>query len=399
MLIRYTKDERGKTVRQALVYTRREHGIDSRVIDPNALRVISHLKSFGFDAYIVGGAVRDLIIGKTPKDFDIVTNAEPARIKRLFRNSRIIGKRFRLVHIFFSDAIFEVSTFRSTVDGTTGNVFGTIEEDVKRRDFTMNALYYDPIKEQVIDYVGGVKDIKARKLKPVIPLKVIFKDDPVRMLRAVKYAVSTGCTIPFTLSWAIRKHAPLLAPVSPSRLTEEIIKILNSGKSAEIVSRLISFDLYMYLQPSASALIDDLAGFKDRYAASLSELDALVVAEPEARLGQKLIFAVRDIVSLAADPSLGSAELWASVYHECRRFIMPMNPPRVELEFAVKQCLKDLGFSPRPPRVRDRRSSRGGNPAEPRGPVDNHQGQDDAPRSRPRRRRRRKPPTPISAGS
>ena len=140
MLFRYSADKNGKPVKKAVIYTKNEHGIQLQNIDADALRVITRLRDAGFDSYIVGGAVRDLIVGKTPKDFDIVTDATPSRIKKIFRNSRIIGRRFRLVHVFFGPKIFEVSTFRSTVDGSVGNSFGTIDEDVMRRDFTLNAL-------------------------------------------------------------------------------------------------------------------------------------------------------------------------------------------------------------------------------------------------------------------
>ena len=135
MLYRYSKDGRGRPVKTAAIYTKKEHKISLDKIDADCLRVVFHLKECGFNTYIVGGAVRDLLTGKTPKDFDIVTNATPSKIKKLFRNSRIIGKRFRLVHVFFGEKIFEVSTFRSTVDGSVGNSFGSIEEDVQRRDF------------------------------------------------------------------------------------------------------------------------------------------------------------------------------------------------------------------------------------------------------------------------
>jgi len=359
MLIRYSSDAKGKAVKKALVYTKDEHGIKRDLIDPDALRIISHLRNYGFEAYLVGGAVRDMLIGKKPKDFDLVTSAEPAKIKRLFRNSRIIGKRFRLVHIFFTDKIFEVSTFRSLADGTIGNSFGTMDEDVQRRDFTLNALYYDPIKEQVVDYVGGFKDIRARRLVPVIPLKTIFRDDPVRMLRAVKYAVSTDCTIPFLVRRAIRKSSVLLQPVSPSRLTEEIIKILNSGKSRRIVAETLKYDLFMYLQPAANSLIDENPQFADAYASSLDKLDELVATADNPRLGAKLIFLVRDLVGIITDWNGLPAEVYNKVYNECRRFVMPMNPPRAELEFAVRQCLKDGGLNIRAPRVRESRRFEG----------------------------------------
>ena len=145
MLVRYSADKNGKPVKKAVIYTNKEHGIQLSKIDPDALYVVSHLRDSGFSGYIVGGAVRDLIVGKTPKDFDIVTDATPSRIKKIFRNSRIIGRRFRLVHVFFGTKIFEVSTFRSIIDGSVGNSFGSMDEDVLRRDFTLNALYYDPL--------------------------------------------------------------------------------------------------------------------------------------------------------------------------------------------------------------------------------------------------------------
>ena len=354
MLIRYSPDAKGKAVQKALIYTKEEHGINIELIDPDAIRIISHLRNYGYEAYLVGGAVRDMIIGKTPKDFDLVTNAEPAKIKRLFRNSRIIGKRFRLVHIFFGQTIYEVSTFRSLADGTTGNSFGTMDEDVQRRDFTLNALYYDPIKEQVIDYVGGVQDLRLRRLKPVIPLKNIFRDDPVRMLRAIKYAVSTDCAIPFMVRCSIRKSAVLLQPISPSRLTEEIIKILNSGRSHGIVTEALNYRMYKYLQPATASLIKDNPKFAKNYLESLISLDALVASGDEQRLGQKLVFILTDLIALITDWKGIPSEVYTNVYNECRQFILPMNPPRMELEFAVRMCLKQGGLNIRTPRIRDK---------------------------------------------
>jgi poly(A) polymerase len=255
VLIRYATDSRGRPVQKAVIYTKNEHSISLDTIDDDAIYVIRRLRETGFDAYLVGGAVRDLIIGKKPKDFDIVTDATPSRIKKIFRNSRIIGKRFRLVHVIFGQKIFEVSTFRSIVDGSVGNAFGTMDEDVQRRDFSLNALYYDPIREQVIDYVNGVKDIRKGIVRPVIPLDRIFVEDPVRMLRAVKYGATTGCRLPWSLKRKIRKSSNLLSPVSPSRLTEELMKIINSGHSYEIVSGAMDTDLYVYLQPAATNMM------------------------------------------------------------------------------------------------------------------------------------------------
>ncbi len=384
MLIRYSQDAKGRAVRKAVIYTKNEHGIPGDYIDSDAIRIITHLRNNGFEGYIVGGAVRDLLIGKKPKDIDIVTNAEPAKIKRLFRNSRIIGKRFRLVHIFFGPRIYEVSTFRSIAGGSIGNEFGTMDDDVQRRDFTINALYYDPLKEQVIDYVGGVKDIRNRELVPVIPLPVIFNDDPVRMIRAVKYATTTGCRIPGKLGRAMRKKAELLQPVSPSRLTEEILKIINSGKAAPIVSRLLQYDLFMYLQPAACSLLDGNAGFSVQYQKDLEQLDALVVSGEDVRLGRKLAFLVSALINIITDWSGRPMEVYTHVYRECRRFIMPMNPPRIELEFAIRHCLKEGGLAIRPAKSRGKMRNPDG--------TENRDKNADAPSGRGRRRRRRSIP-------
>lgn len=364
MLFRYTSDKNGRPVKAAVIYTETEHCINKADIDPDALRVLKQLKSYGFEAYIVGGAVRDLLLKKEPKDFDLVTDATPARIKKMFRNSCIIGKRFRIVHIFFGRKIFEVTTFRSFAEGTTiGNAFGTIEEDVHRRDFTLNALYYDPAKNHIIDYVGGVKDIRAGKIVPVIPLRQIFCEDPVRMLRAVKYAASTGFKMSFFLKRKIASSAHLLAPVSPSRLTEELVKILNSNYAAEIAELALQSGLYMYLQPAASVLIAEKKDFAAAYFKSLQELNEFNKHNHDERLGAKIVYIIRDFIdnltdwdaeikSLNAPKSahegisvrISAAELYKCTWRECRSFVLPMNPQRTELEYAVRFCLKKLGI-------------------------------------------------------
>ena len=356
MLIRYATDEKGKPVKKAIVYTKDEHHIPRNKIDPDAFFVVAQLRNAGFDAYIVGGAVRDLIIGKHPKDFDIVTSATPSKIKRLFRNSRIIGKRFRLVHVFFGEKIFEVSTFRSIAEGSIGNVFGTIDEDVQRRDFSLNALYYDPIKEQVIDYVHGVEDLRRKVVRPIIPLDRIFEEDPVRMLRAVRYSATTGCKLPFALKRKIRKSAHLLSPVSPSRLTEEMLKIVNSGHAYDIVMAAISCDLYMYLQPSACAMLYADKDFEKRYMEHLKELDSLVAENGDTRLGKKLSFIIYDFITGLTDwkqeiaTKSAAGELYTKTWRECRNFVLPMNPQRTELEFAIRDSLKKLGVGIRIPK-------------------------------------------------
>ena len=367
MLIRYGTDANGRPVKKAVVYTQTEHLISNKNIDPDALQIINRLRDAGFTAYIVGGAVRDLIVGNKPKDFDIVTDATPSQIKRIFRNSRIIGRRFRLVHVVFGSKIFEVSTFRSNAEGSVGNDFGTIEEDVQRRDFTMNALYYDPIQEHVIDYVGGMRDIKKHVLRPVISIDRIFVEDPVRMLRAIKYSATTHAKMPYSLRHKIRSSAGLLSQVSPSRLTEELLKIINNVYAWEIVQEALDTDLFIYLQPSATGLIYERRDYEKNYMESIRKLGELNKTEPEARLGKKLLFLIKDFVATLTDwqketeGKYSYTELYGKTWAECRNFVLPMNPVRKELEFAVKAALSELGVKahqPKPQKPQNQKNSK-----------------------------------------
>ena len=348
MRFRYSTDVNGKLVKKALVYTFEEHGIDNGDIDRQAIYIVERLKANGFETYIVGGAVRDLILGKKPKDFDIVTAANPARIKKIFHNARIIGNRFRLVHVFFGPRIFEVSTFRSIKDGPTGNIFGSIEDDVLRRDFTVNALFYDPVKQIVVDFVGGMKDIKDKKIRPIIPINKIFTDDPVRMIRAVKYGAVTGFKIPLLLHRKIKKQSSLLASVSSSRLTEEIFKIIHSSCADRIVDDLDNAGLYQYLQPSAAAMFKTDPGFKSQYLKSLSVLNT---EEFKNLPGQTLSALIRDYLEKTADwtgtadPKIPLQERYKAAFIAARKFVLPLNPPRIELDMAVKLLFAEHGVT------------------------------------------------------
>jgi len=341
MRFRYSAEENGKLVRKAVVYTRDEHGINFEDVDSEAVGIVRRLKDAGYESYIVGGAVRDLILKKKPKDFDIVSEANPSRIKRIFRNSRVIGRRFKLVHVYFGPRIFEVSTFRSLKDGLTSNTFGTIDDDVLRRDFTMNALFYDPGQQIVVDYVGGMKDIRSKLVKPVIPLAIIFKDDPVRMIRAVKYSAATGFTLPLSLRWKIKTDSPLLASISPSRLTEEIFKIVHSSQAACIVEALDDMGLYAYLQPQAAQLMKENSAFRDRYLRSMSALNQ---AGYKGLPGEAIGALVNDYIEDIADWEQGITENYRACYTAARRFIRPMNPPRFELDHAVRRVFATHGI-------------------------------------------------------
>jgi poly(A) polymerase len=348
LLIRYRTSPEGKHIARALVYTSEEHRIDLKGVDPDALRIVQRLREQGHESYIVGGAVRDLLLGRIPKDFDIVTDAEPPRIKRIFRNARVIGRRFRLVHVYAGPKIFEVSTFRSIANGTVGNEYGTIDEDALRRDFTCNALYFDPIQAQLVDYVGGYRHIQAKRIVPVIPLKSIFSEDAVRMIRCVKYATTSGFKIPLLTRLAIKRDADLLAGASASRLTEEFLKILGSGKSAKIFEGLEGFGLLKHIVPKAAELISSSKAARANFLAELGELDAIGTdGGREKRLALLIAHFIKAFLESLPGALADTPEAYQEALREARGFLSPLNLPRVELEAAVLVVFKKRGISPR----------------------------------------------------
>jgi poly(A) polymerase len=361
--VRYRYSQKnGRAEKQAVIYSQDEHHIQFSDIDGSAFSVCSMLQKVGYETYIVGGAVRDLLLKRKPKDFDIATEARPPEIKRVIRNSRLIGRRFKLVHVFFGQKIIEVSTFRSIKDGTIGNTFGKIEEDVMRRDFTMNALFYDPVKQLLLDYVGGVNDIRAKTVKPIIPAGVIFKEDPVRMIRAVKYCAMAGWTLPAALYSKIRSQAPLLETVSPSRLTEEITKIIKSSSAPEIIKSLEDLNLFKYLQPAASALIKSDKAFAEKYFTSLAA--PTEGKEKDGRVVSYLNGLIEDYLELATDWSLftekTAQDFYKETFKKIRAFIQPMNPPRAELEGAIRAIFTKQGLTVKKLRLQSRFSMRRG---------------------------------------
>jgi poly(A) polymerase len=226
---------------QPSILERSKHPISRRDIDPNVLKILYRLIAADYAGYLVGGGVRDLMMGRRPKDFDVATSAHPQQVRDLFRNSRLIGRRFRLVHVFFGPQNIEVATFRRRAEDVPegddpmirhDNTFGTPEEDAFRRDFTINALFYDPRSFQVIDYVGGVADLEARLIRTVGDPDVRMREDPVRMIRAVRFATKLDFEIEAATRAAIERHSGDLAKSSVPRLVEEIFRTL-SFKGAE----------------------------------------------------------------------------------------------------------------------------------------------------------------------
>lgn len=278
---------------EPVIVPRAEHTISRRDIDADALKVLYRLQQAQHTAYLVGGGVRDLLLGRRPKDFDIGTSAHPYEVKKLFRNCWIIGRRFRLAHVKFGLKTIEVATFRKNVpdpppdaapeeptvvasspapltqDGLIrrDNTFGTPEEDAFRRDFTVNALFYDIATFSIIDYVGGLEDLEKRVIRSIGDPMVRFVEDPVRMLRAAVFAARLGFTIDQLVADAIHELRPLIAKASPARLLEEYFKILRSGYAEASFRMLNELGLLELMTP-------ELADPDDGVWDSLARLDA-----------------------------------------------------------------------------------------------------------------------------
>src|SRR5512136_675087 len=238
------------------ILPRPEHTVSRKAIDADALKILYRLKNHGFVAYLVGGGVRDLLLGRKPKDFDIGTSAHPQQVKRLFKNCFIVGRRFRLCHVRFGKKIVEVSTFRRQAEPEgeetlirRDNTFGTPEEDAFRRDFTVNALFYDIATFSIIDYVGGLADLRAGVVRTIGDPDVRFREDPVRMLRAVALASRLGFTVDPPTDQAIRRHRLEIGRSAPARLLEEYYKILRAGASESTFRRLVEVGLLESISP------------------------------------------------------------------------------------------------------------------------------------------------------
>ena len=338
---------------------RDQHVISRRDISPNALRVLYRLREAGYGAFLVGGAVRDLLIGQHPKDFDVATDATPEQVKHLFRNCRLIGRRFRLAHVVFGREIIEVATFRAgggddgTGDRETGddgrvlrdNIYGTIEEDALRRDFTANALYYAIEDFSVRDYVGGFEDVAHRVLKLIGDPDTRYREDPVRMLRAVRLAAKLHFNIHPTAADPMPRLAPLLREASSARLFEECLKLFLAGHAEASFLGLEAHGLLPVLFPETAAalksnrsgalrrmLLQGLRGTDARIAAdepvspaflfalllwpaycrALAELQAqgMHVAEAERRAADRVTVHQFAMVALPRRFSLPMQEIW-----------------------------------------------------------------------------------------
>lgn len=330
-----------------MIISRAQHPISRALVSENALKVLHRLKDAGYASLLVGGCVRDLMLGREPKDFDVVTDASPEQIHKLFRNARLIGRRFRLAHIRFGREIIEVATFRALPrtageDDANGraagdamaaagrllrdNVFGTQEEDALRRDFTINALYYNIRDFSVLDYVGGAADLEQGRLRMIGESEVRYREDPVRMLRAVRFAAKLGFRIEADTARPIRELAPLLRQVPPARLFEEVLKLFHGGCAAETYELLRQFGLFAYLFPRTEAsLSHEESGFpRTLVAQALRNTDERI--ERHKSVTPAFLFAVL---------------LWYPVQEVVRRFVGQGINPNDALIRAAEHVLRE----------------------------------------------------------
>ncbi|MGZ8289412.1 MAG: polynucleotide adenylyltransferase PcnB [Telluria sp.] len=264
------KDQRDPT--EPVVLGAAEHGIDPKLLSSNAIRVTQTLQEAGFKAFVVGGAVRDLLLGVKPKDFDIATNATPEEVKKLFRRAFIIGRRFQIVHVMFGQDLLEVTTFRGAGAANApkdehgrvlrDNSFGPQHEDAMRRDFTINAMYYDPATQEVLDYHGGIADIRDKILRIIGQPEARYREDPVRMLRVVRFAAKLQFTIEPNTREPIPVMAPLIDNVPAARVFDEMLKLLMSGHALACLQQLRKEGLHHGLLPLLDVVLEQPIGMK-----------------------------------------------------------------------------------------------------------------------------------------
>ncbi len=320
------------------VIPRAQHAISRKSISSGALRVLYRLHEAGHRACLVGGAVRDLLLGGHPKDFDVATDATPEQVRALFRNCRLIGRRFRLAHVVFGREIIEVATFRGSSDDGSGdrhlvdrrlvrdNVYGTIEEDAVRRDFTVNALYYDISDFSVLDSVGGMDDLQHRVLRLIGDPEQRYREDPVRMLRAARLAAKLGFEIEAATAAPFAALGPLLAEAPPARLFDESLKLFMSGHGLASFRALERHGLLQHVFPATARVLgsDDSAAFRKLVERTLANTDARVREDkpvtPAFLFAALLWEPVRRMARAAIDSGTDPAVAWSQatdrVLHE-----------------------------------------------------------------------------------
>ncbi|OGV26548.1 MAG: poly(A) polymerase [Legionellales bacterium RIFCSPHIGHO2_12_FULL_37_14] len=325
------------SIEKKYLISRQKHRVSKAHISPNALTVINKLRSAGFEAYVVGGCIRDLLVNKQPKDFDVATNATPAEVRKLFRNARIIGRRFKLIHVWFQREIIEVATFRAGVTADEqqmtnergmiirDNAYGNIKDDAFRRDFTINSLYYAIESGDLIDLTGGVPDIKNKQVRIIGKAEQRYQEDPVRMLRAIRFAAKLDFTIEENTKKPLYNLAPNILHVAPLRLFEEVTKLYQCGHGEAAHNMLLEFNLFSLLFPATTKL------FKSNF--KTQEFITLALKSTDARIREN---------KPVTPAFLFAVLLWFPLQVRANKIQKELNtPPLTALEQAMSNVLTE----------------------------------------------------------
>ena len=332
-----------------------------RLLDRAAVGIVEELQRAGFEAYLVGGCVRDLLLGERPKDWDVATAARPNQVLRVFRRARVIGRRFKIVHVYRGRDIYEVATFRRTPQGLEGdgesdevevirddNAFGSAEEDANRRDFTVNALFLDPVAGEIVDWVGGLRDVERKRLRCIGEPEVRFQEDPVRVLRMIKFMRRLGLDPMPQEVEAARKHARDLAHAAPARIAEELFRLMRTGQMEGVLEDLKHLGVLDLVLPELARWLQDPARYR-KLRARLHAFDGMVLEgrAPDPALSLAVLFGPR--VEEEFDPkqrTIRVDELAQVPAHVLGEFQARARVPRVALQGAAGILLAQLRMDP-----------------------------------------------------
>lgn len=338
-----------------VIYTRDQHPISRQNLSKNALNVLYGLHKAGYRALLVGGCLRDLLRGEAPKDFDVVTDATPEQVKTVFRNCRLIGRRFRLAHVYFGREIIEVATFRADEKGETDadglvvnhNTFGTIETDVSRRDFTLNALYYDIADFSLIDYVGAMPDINNGIIRIIGDPAERYEEDPVRMLRAARFAAKLGMRLEAQTEKAIAAKKDLLANIPSARLFDETLKLFLSGHALASYQELRILDLFEQLFPCSDHLLkqfddDETISHKKLMKRALKNTDYRLAHHEPVTIGFLYAVILWPVYRQSLQQKLDDHMHWHKAMHDAIDYTFYQAAQRVGIPMRHKSMVRDI---------------------------------------------------------
>lgn len=326
--------------------------LEAASFDPRALKIVQNLQDAGFEAYLVGGCLRDIVLGQQPKDFDIATNAHPEQVKALFRNCRLIGRRFRLAHVFFGRDIFEVATFRRDAEAHENvngdNCYGTLEDDIQRRDFTVNALYYDPFRKRLIDEVGALDDLKNGVLRMIGEPHIRYEEDPVRMLRALRFAAKLGLQLDGEVLAAMPAHRKRLLDVSSARLLDECQKLFLGGYGLASFRQLRQHQMFHMLFPDVERVFSHPNQAFAQYSLRLIEA-TLAGTDKRLQEGKSAVLAFLfaaffwPLFQLQYHGSLNRrSEPWHDLLHEAADLVLVAANERVALPMRLRGFIREV---------------------------------------------------------